>query len=446
MKLGEVPLKTVPTIGETNVNPVTRGTLVVVAAIAGLLPPWAIGAQTPSLPPDPDNAAFLYYQAFLLRSEPAGDTLTKYEEFVEGGELTNSVRRYLWRIGDTITLADDAVKLAKCDWGIQYSRGFSCRLPQVQGIRSLARDLSAHAQMLAVDGDCRGALTRCLMMRQMAGQIGEDMLLLYASSHIMDGMALLSIQHVLGRVPPDAETLRWLKQELPTVNGAPSSPAHAWRMDFELAMVSLRNSPGLLKIIRDQLVLRAADPVERQAMANLTDEELIARARRPYASFLDSAIETVHSDMPYTEVYARLQKLADDLKENYGNDPAARQVIMACVNSVHNNLWAKDRALRTLLDVAIEIYLVVAETGRLPQRLADDWPRDPLTGESFDYEVTEEGFILRSRTEDIPGGGNPPLEFRVHESALQGTGLGRTTTASTPKSTANAGLRRAMRQ
>ncbi|MFB0552358.1 MAG: hypothetical protein ACETWQ_03490 [Phycisphaerae bacterium] len=56
---------------------------------------WTVGAQASTLPPDPDNAALLYYQAFLLRPEP--DTAAKelvyktrletIDKLLRGGEL-----------------------------------------------------------------------------------------------------------------------------------------------------------------------------------------------------------------------------------------------------------------------------------------------------------------------------------------------------------------------
>jgi hypothetical protein len=61
---------------------------------------------------------------------------------------------------------------------------------------------------------------------------------------------------------------------------------------------------------------------------------------------------------------------------------------------------------------AVEIYLVLAKTGRLPEQLQDHLPKDPFTGKDFVYEITDEGFALRCASEDFKK--ESLLEFRVH--------------------------------
>jgi len=52
---------------------------------------------------------------------------------------------------------------------------------------------------------------------------------------------------------------------------------------------------------------------------------------------------------------------------------------------------------------AVGIYLILAKTGRLPEKLPENLPKDPFTREDFIYEITDEGFVLHYRAEDIPG-------------------------------------------
>ena len=47
------------------------------------------------------------------------------------------------------------------------------------------------------------------------------------------------------------------------------------------------------------------------------------------------------------------------------------------------------------IKAAVEIYLIVAKTGKLPEKLPDYLPKDPFTGQDFLYEITDEGFTLR---------------------------------------------------
>jgi len=62
-------------------------------------------------------------------------------------------------------------------------------------------------------------------------------------------------------------------------------------------------------------------------------------------------------------------------------------------------------AIRT----AIEIYLMKTETGQLPEMLPANLPKDPFSGQDFEYEATEEGFVFRCREKEI--GINKVLEY-----------------------------------
>ena len=49
----------------------------------------------------------------------------------------------------------------------------------------------------------------------------------------------------------------------------------------------------------------------------------------------------------------------------------------------------------------IEVYLVLARTGKLPDVLPEDLPKDPFSSKDFDYRLTEGGFVIRCRGKDI---------------------------------------------
>jgi len=65
--------------------------------------------------------------------------------------------------------------------------------------------------------------------------------------------------------------------------------------------------------------------------------------------------------------------------------------------------------------VAVEVYLVLAKTGRLPERLPDYLPKDPFTGQDFGYEITDEGFALRCQGKEFQTRKKSLLEFRVRK-------------------------------
>lgn len=73
------------------------------------------------------------------------------------------------------------------------------------------------------------------------------------------------------------------------------------------------------------------------------------------------------------------------------------------------------RARMNALKAAIEIYLIRARTGKLPDVLPDGLPKDPYTCRDFGYEIVEGGFALRCQGEDFQRERpRRSLEFEIH--------------------------------
>jgi hypothetical protein len=386
------------------VKNISFGAKNVLCSVCVILTLCPLGAHAATLPPDPDNAALLYYQAFLLRPEPDDDASASIDEVIRGGEPDEKVREYLNLpdCRDTIELAEAAAQLPYCNWGIRFSQGFGARLPQLVNFRPLRFLLYADARVLAKDGDYQAALNRCLTIRRIAGHVGDDTMLNYVVSVDTDGSALRYIQDILGSMSPDTEILTWLRGRLASVQGAVLSPARVLEMNLELILQSMRNDPDDLLWLREQLAEddEGNDP---EYFWNVTDEELLALITKPYADFLDCALGVIDSEMSYEEKYTKLQKLIDELKEEFGNVPGTKELIIVFGPEVTQiyHLQVHYTAQLNALKAAIEIYLATAITGQLPDMLPDYLPKDPFSGQDFEYEITETGFILRCRVKDI---------------------------------------------
>jgi hypothetical protein len=50
---------------------------------------------------------------------------------------------------------------------------------------------------------------------------------------------------------------------------------------------------------------------------------------------------------------------------------------------------------------AIELYLIKAKTGTLPNELPTDLPQDPFSDNNFVYEKTADGFVLKCQGRDL---------------------------------------------
>ncbi len=75
-------------------------------------------------PYSPDNAALLYYQAFLM-IERIDDTMLKTLADLSAGriKLNEEIKEHIKRCRDVIDLIVVAAKMPNCDWGLDYSKG-----------------------------------------------------------------------------------------------------------------------------------------------------------------------------------------------------------------------------------------------------------------------------------------------------------------------------------
>lgn len=353
--------------------------------------PWTKETALPS----PDNAALLYYQAFLLRPQADEGTSDLIHAVLRGAEPDYKIRAYLGHCRETIRLAEMAGQMPQCTWGLSHPGGGYALMPVITEARQLAFVLAVDARTLAFDGNDRAALARCLAIRQLARHIGDDTLIMFLVSLTTDTFAHGTMRDVLSIQPAQTETLQWLRGQLAATDGAPRSLSKVVYRDFELAMDQIcRDTARLAEI-------RTSWPAETSSM---TDEEIVARARELRQPFQEGVQAVLDSDMPYELKQSEIQRLGAELEARYVGETldeqlwlsAAPPTQIAGVHDLHNRAIAYASAVK----IAATVYLEFAETGRLPESLPNHMPKDPFSGEEFGYEVTADGFLLRRHVVD----------------------------------------------
>jgi len=205
-------------------------------------------------------------------------------------------------------------------------------------------------------------------------------------------------------MPPDADTLTWLQGQLTAVQGAHRSLESVLEVEFRLALQNIHDNPKTIirwkKELTEKTVEDESAKKEIKEVLSLTDEELIARARESYSKFLNSFLRAMGSDMPYEKKYAELQSLINKLKKST-SDPTTMLGIAPRIMVRYYELQVRHKANFNALRAAIEIFLTAAKTGQLTEKLPENLPKDPYSGQDFDYEITQEGFVLRCREKSI---------------------------------------------
>ncbi len=377
----------------------------VVVALAAL---WAASPARAAIPPDPNNAALLYYQAFISLPELDKEARDHLAEVARGTTApSEKTREYIQKCRGTIDFADAARDLQAADWGFRYSQGFEAMMPYLAQIRFLSYVLLADARVRALDGDYRGALERCLQMRTFARHIGDDPLIAYMVAVAVQRLGYECLNGVVGPAAKDAELLRWLQGELAAPEGRTLSPVTPLKVEMEIAQDLMQVSK------RDKLVAALKDPAHED-MAKFyasADEATLERARQIYSTYVTSALAILSAGEPYEQTHVGLQNL---IRTVDANDPSLAVVrfiapALGSVLSAKTSVEASANATKA----GVEILLLRAQAGRLPAVLPAGLPKDPFSGKDFEYKTTRSSFTLRCRGRDLAKDKMYEFEFKL---------------------------------
>jgi hypothetical protein len=344
----------------------------------------------------PDNAAVLYYRAFLIVKESSED-VTKMLDDLRNGKIKSNdqIRQYLEENRRAIELVETAAETPSCDWGRDNSRGLDLLMPELAKVRRMAFLLTADAQTVAQDGDYKTALSKCLTLHKIARHAGDDLLISYLVGASLSELANKCIKDILSQMPADGETLRWLRNQLldmanrtPTIKGAMNS-----ERKLALRQIRKENVDTILEAIKDTEEGKALS-AESIEMVRKADEEFLSASRRYYTDLVTRAQAAL--DLPYPQSHHKLQELNNKAMQDAADTPAA--ILAAGLSPAVAKLSSIEARRKTFFNAilaAIDIHLVKAGTGRLPEKLGADSPKDLFSGKDFEYEKSKDGFTLR---------------------------------------------------
>jgi hypothetical protein len=348
-----------------------------------------------AIPPDPNNAALLYYQSFLTLAQLDDAARDRIAAVARGDKAPDKqAREDIGKCAGAIEFAEAAVKVPACDWGVRYSRGFEALMPQMAQMRFLSFVLIADARIRAADGNYKGALERCLMTGTFARQIGDETFISYLVSVGVRDLEYKCMQDIVGRSAADAKLLQWLKDELAASDVVTLSPVRSLKNEMEIVSDLLRVD-NVEKLAR---ALAGTDPKKAAVIVRKADQKILERARGLYAERMSSALTIFSTPMPYEQAVAQLKQLRDFDP----NDPSS-QVVQAFIPGL-DKIFSQKTAIEThanAIKAGIEVLLSRAKTGQLADALPSSLPGDAFSGKDFDYAKTKDGFTLRCPGRDL---------------------------------------------
>ncbi|MBP8305032.1 MAG: hypothetical protein KBE04_13005 [Phycisphaerae bacterium] len=379
--------------------------------VCALLSLLAAGPTALAYPPDPNNAALLYYQAFISLPVDQGQMRRTVSGLPFGVDPNAQIRDYLEQCLTAINLAGAASQIQACDWGIRYSQGSLAPMPHLVQMRTLAWVLRGDAVVLAADHQHRQAIERCLTLRRMANHVDDETVISFIVSTSLNSLADKAILEVLGVMPPDEKTLVWLESQWEVAPTGDLQIENAIRgeekfclgekgMDKDLLMEQVKLSENL-----------SPDQVEQLRKA---DDAFLEASLRYRTTHFQSALAILAGTDPYLKKLAQLEALEKKPESDAEQDPHA--ILAIVMGKPYTRLLILDmraRSNHTLLKTAIEVYLAKARTGSVPDQLPPGVPKDPFNGQDFKYEKAPEGFTLTRWTDDPAKDKNYRFTFKV---------------------------------
>jgi len=374
-----------------------------------------LSSPTFAYPPDPDNAALLYYQAYLAY-EKVDNTMQEMASDLSQGKIepNERIRKYIENCRSAITLAVAAAEIPNCNWGMKYSDGFEMLMSHLAQTRKLAFIIGAEIRILAADGDYRQALDRSLTLHKISKHVGDETIISMLVAMVIGKMADNHIQYLLADMPQDINTLTWLKSQLAIIESKSLSSRATTNYERELALehMQLDKLQKLIEIVSGKPVVPGSKEAEQ---LRSVDQATIDKNRAYYIKYMDTLQTILSTPMNYAKVYSELKKLNEqphkDLAVN-NTDAYLTSMLAAKYGKIVSN-EISSKTLTNAVRAAIEIYIQKAQTGQLPDKLPEGLPKDLFSGKDFRYEKTANGFTLGCRGKDLEKNEIYSYEFQV---------------------------------
>ncbi len=357
----------------------------------------------------PDNAAVLYYRASLAYN--ANDAMMdKVMKFIKGdAEIDNEITKYIEDNKYAIKYYIDAGDAPNCDWGMDYSEGVELQMPHFSPLRNLARIVRAQAKITAQSGDYNRALDLCLSVHKAGNHIaGGGLLISYLVGISLDAMANQGIADILGDMSDNPEILIRLRGQIYEVTGKFPSLTASLNRDMNTCM------QDMFKERVEQILDSSGDfaSKEKARIIRRADEKFFRANKEYFLSHQAALLSAI--ELPYPQSNEQLVRLREKLSSDSKNNPKAilTELFVPAIDRIlclNIRIKTHFNAIKT----AIEIYMIKAKTGNLPDALPADLPGDLFSGKPFIYEKTAKGFTLRCQGKDLSKDEIYKYEFKV---------------------------------
>jgi len=370
--------------------------------------------QSPAfaLPPDPDNAALLYYQAFCVYEKPDDSMKDMVGDLAKGKiEPNPTITKYIEGCRPAIKLAESAGALSKCDWGMKYSDGLDAQARYLAETKMLTYIILADARIALSQDDYDLAIQRCLTARKLAIDVGQNPLAIgYLVEKAIEKLTNKRIQEILSADVMDLQTLQQLEERLDELDRR-IKPVEFF-LETEQEVMAMYITPerirDLLPYINPESLPRLVNASDdtRECILNYVrnaDEQFCQKNLVYFNNYWSEIFSALK--LPYLQAYNELKELGKKYLENYNdcqeNPDAIMTILLGPAWDKLYNDGIQSETFSNAVKTALEIYKIAAQTGQRPDSLPAGLPKDLFSGKDFEYEKAADGFILRCQGKDL---------------------------------------------
>ena len=357
----------------------------------------------------PDNAATLYYKAFMLYQMDETMNTMLGDVIKDKTEINETIRDYIKKNQKVVQILLDASEIEHCDWGINFSQGYETEIPHPFKMKEVGRLMLANAKIIAQQGNYEEALMHCISAYKMGKHTGDISLICYMVGTSIIAATNNCVVDILSTMPINLELLTLLKNEIAQVDNMPFSIKAALVKEQEVGDVSMTS--GKINYVIEICI--CSDELKDEILSAIsTDDQFLTKSRQYWNDYMKEVIAAC--DLPYQQAYLKLKELVRKPSEQAKENPEADlTAISAPIFHKAFSLSIRVASGCNAINTAIELYTIKAKTGILPDTLSAELPGDLFSNKPFGYENTPEGFILHCQGKDLVRNEIYEYEFKV---------------------------------
>ncbi|MCK4999237.1 MAG: hypothetical protein KAS23_06870, partial [Anaerohalosphaera sp.] len=332
-----------------------------------------------------------------------------------------------------IELTIEASKLEYCDWGEQFSLD-DPNYSTLDGILYLAELLLADIRIRLDSEEPQKLVQRCIDVYDITSHIDAKSSIGFVIKIVLEDKASDALALILSKESVNIDTLELLKHKL--LEHQKSRTPFIDSFDHETARIAAelekatkakaKSDMTFQDLFRDNEELRLCFYWQLAQVKDFNKENwgLVCPKNNYYYIQHSKAIRQA-IQKPYQKAYPEIVRLEEKaLNDSHTKDEttgkstihydALSTSSMSSVKGVYSYSIRSDTHFNALL-CAVDVYIIKAKTGKLPDALPANRAKDIFSGEDFVYERTVDGFVLRCRGKDVRKDKVHQWEFKVKD-------------------------------